>query len=64
MKAFLETTSDWSGKVTNHVYYLSDDKRKLYGFCNMDTKQVKMFKNPMGFETRYRTFVQLKKKSK
>lgn len=62
MKAFQETTKDWVGDVANHIYYLSDDKRKLYAFYNVNTGSVKTFKKPIGFDPRYRTFKELKRK--
>ena len=62
MKAFQETTKDWVGNVSNHVYYLSDDKRKMYAFYNVDNKTVTKFKKPIRFDTRYRTFKELKHK--
>lgn len=60
MKAFQETTSDWSTRVSNHIYYLSDDKSKMYAFYNVDSKTVTKFKNPIRFDTRYRKFKELK----
>ena len=60
MRAFQETTKDWSGNVTNHIYYLSSDKSKMYAFYNVDTKRITKFKNPIGFSSRYRTFKELK----
>jgi formaldehyde-activating enzyme involved in methanogenesis len=60
MKAFQETTKDWVGNVSNHIYYLSDDKRKLYAFYNVSTKKVTKLKKPIGFDPRYRTFKELK----
>lgn len=62
MKAFLETTKDWAHPVSNHIYYLSDDKRKMYAFYNIDTKTVKKFIKPIAFDPRYRTFKELKPK--
>jgi hypothetical protein len=62
MKAFQETTKDWVGNVSNHIYYLSDDKRKLYAFYNVDAGLVKKFNKPIGFDPRYRTFKELRRK--
>ena len=55
-----ETTKDWVGNVSNHIYYTTDDKMKLVAFYNVDTKKVTKFKKPIGFDTRYRTFKELK----
>jgi len=62
MRAFQETTKDWVGNVSNHIYYLTDDKSKMVAFYNVDTKQVKKFINPIRFDMRYRTFKELKHK--
>lgn len=62
MKAFQEITSDWVGNVTNHVYYLSDNKQKMFAFYNVNTKEVKKFKSPIRFDIRYRKFKELKPK--
>jgi hypothetical protein len=62
MRAFQETTKDWVGNVSNHIYYLTDDKSKMVAFYNVDTKQVKKFIKPIRFDMRYRTFKELKHK--
>jgi hypothetical protein len=62
MKAMLETTKDWTGNVSNHIYYLTNDLSKLVAFYNVDTGKVTKFKKPMGFDRRYRTFKELKHK--
>ena len=61
MKAFIETTKDWLGRVDNHVYYLTEDKSKMVAFYNVTTKKVTKFKNPIRFDRRFRTFKELKK---
>jgi hypothetical protein len=60
MRALQETTSDWSHKVSNHIYYVTDDRSKLVAFYNIDTKQVKKFSKPLPFYTKHRTFKELK----
>jgi hypothetical protein len=62
MRVFQETTKDWVGKVTNHIYYLTDDKSKMVAFYNVDTGLVKKFIKPIRFDMRYRTFKELKHK--
>jgi hypothetical protein len=62
MRAFQETTKDWVGNVSNHIYYLTDDKSKMVAFYNVDTKQIKKFIKPIRFDMRYRTFKELKHK--
>jgi hypothetical protein len=60
MKAFQETTRDWKTPVSNHIYYLTDDKQSMIAFYNVDTKVVKKFIKPIRFDTKYRTFKELK----
>lgn len=62
MRVFQETTSDWVGNVSNHIYYLSNDKSKLIAFYNVDSGKITKFKKPIGFDTRRRTFKELKQK--
>lgn len=62
MRAFQETTKDWVGNVANHIYYLTNNKEKLIAFYNVNTGEVKKFKNPIFFSMRYRTFKELKHK--
>lgn len=59
MKAFLEVT-EWDGNIPNHVYFLSDDKSKLYAYVRAGTKEVFRFKAPYGFNTRGRKFKEVK----
>jgi hypothetical protein len=60
MRVFQETTKDWVGNVTNHIYYLTDNKEKMVAFYNVNTKQIKKFIKPIRFDKRYRTFKELK----
>jgi hypothetical protein len=62
MRAFQETTKDWVGNVSNHIYYLTDNKEKMVAFYNVDTGEVKKFSQPIRFDKRYRTFKELKHK--
>ena len=62
MRVFQETTNDWVGNVTNHIYYLTDDKTKMVACYNMDTTQIKKFIKPIRFDMRYRKFKELKHK--
>lgn len=62
MRVFQETTKDWVGNVTNHIYYTSDSKSKIYAFYNTVTGEIKKFKNPIRWDMRYRTFKELKHK--
>ena len=63
MVVFRETTSDWAESyVKNGTYILSPDKQWLYGFipAGARAKDVKMLKNRIRFDKRYRTFVKVK----
>ena len=62
MVVFRETT-EWSeSNVKNGTYILSPDKQWMYGFipAGARAKDVKMFKNRIGFDKRHRTFVRVK----
>jgi hypothetical protein len=60
MRVFQETTKDWVGNVSNHIYYLTDNKEKMVAFYNVNTKEIKKFIKPIRFDKRYRTFKELK----
>jgi hypothetical protein len=59
MKFFKETTV-WDGTVPNHVYLLSTDKSKMYGYIRRGTDVPETFKKPYRFDTRGRQFVEVK----
>lgn len=59
MKFFQETTV-WDGNYPNHIYLLSDDKSKMYAYIRAGTNEHKVFKKPIGFDPRHRTFKDLK----
>jgi hypothetical protein len=52
----VQETTKWDGNYDNHQYILSDDKRWMYGFIRAGEKYPKLFNNPIGFDTRGRTF--------
>lgn len=63
MVVFRETTSDWSDSyIKNGTYILSPNKEWLYGYiaAGRPASTVKMLKNRIRFDTRYRTFVKVK----
>ena len=63
MVVFRETTSDWADpNIKNGTYILSPDKQWLYGYIagGKPASTVKMLKNRIRFDTRYRTFVKVK----
>jgi hypothetical protein len=57
MKILKETT-DWA--FPNHIYYLTDNKERMIAFINSTTNEHKVFKKPIRFDMRHRTFVVLK----
>lgn len=60
MKYFQEAT-DWDAgyKVPNHIYYMSDDKRKAVGYIKENTTTLIKFSQPMSIDPRGRKFVAL-----
>jgi hypothetical protein len=57
MKFYQETTV-WD--VPNHVYLLSTDKSKAYGYIRRGTEDAVVFKKPYNFDQRGRKFVEVK----
>jgi len=57
MKILKETTN-W--KFPNHTYYLNDEQDKVLGIKQEGTNEVQMFKQPLRFQKRNRTFIELK----
>lgn len=51
----LETT-EWKGDYPNHIYYLTDDKRTALAYVKKGDMELRMFKKPMPFDPRNRTF--------
>jgi hypothetical protein len=54
----LRETTDWA--FPNHIYYLDDKKENLIAFININTHEPKVFKKPIRFDMRHRTFVEVK----
>jgi hypothetical protein len=59
MKYFQEVTEWNTGSVQNHIYYLTDDKRKMVGYIKSGTKKLVKFSKPMNFDAKGRKFVVL-----
>lgn len=57
MKKFLETTNS---DYTNHTYILDDKKTKCFGYIQKGKTEAKMFLKPMRFDSRHRTFKEIK----
>jgi hypothetical protein len=63
MKYFQEVTK-WSvDYVPNHVYYLTDDKRKMVGYIPAGKRKLVKFSKPMSFDSRGRKLVALDRKA-
>jgi hypothetical protein len=60
MKFFQETTTDWASPTPNHVYLLTTDKSKMYGYIKKGTEDVTVFKKPYRFDARRRTFQEVR----
>lgn len=54
-------TTVWKESCPNHIYVLSDDKSKMYGYVKAGTLEHKTFSKALGFDARGRTFQLLKK---
>lgn len=62
MKFFQEVT-EWNvGYSPNHIYYLSDDRRKMVAYIKAGSTDLIKFRKPMDFDVRGRKFVVLNKK--
>ena len=57
---FLQETTDWGDQFPNHIYVLDDKKEKMIAFINCQTNEHKVFKKPIRFDMRHRTFVAIK----
>jgi hypothetical protein len=61
MKILQETTKD----LPAHIYFVTDDKSQLLGFIpensvDRDLNAAKLFSKPMQFNTKKRTFAEIK----
>ena len=54
----LKETTKW--EYPNHTYFVTDDKQKVLGYIKQDTTEEIMFKTPLKFDVRRRTFKELK----
>lgn len=61
MKILQETTI-WESKVPNHIYYVNDAKDMLLAMIKSSNNEPVVFKQPIKFSTRYRTFKEIKVK--
>lgn len=59
MKFYRETTQ-WENATPNHIYLLTTDKSKLYGYIKSSTQENIVLAKPIRFDARGRTFVEVK----
>lgn len=59
MDVYLETTK-WD--TPNHTYVLTQKRTRLVGYISALDGQVHKLKNPIRFDTKYRSFTQIKGK--
>lgn len=58
----VQETTVWNTSFQpNHILFLSNSKNKLYAFINSFTGEQKIFKRPIDFDPRYRTFELIRK---
>lgn len=57
----VQETTNWSTNTPNHVYFLTDNMSKMYGYSVDGIQDPFYFKNPISFDTRGRTFNTLSK---
>jgi hypothetical protein len=60
MKFYRETTGDWTSPTPNHIYLLSTDKSKMYGYIKAGTEEVTVMKSSYRFDARRRTFQEVR----
>jgi hypothetical protein len=54
---FYQETTDWGQyRTPNHIYLLSENKDKAYGYIRRGTESAEVFKTPYRFDTRGRKF--------
>ena len=57
-----ETTKWEGGLQCNHTYLMSDNMEKIFGYFKFNrSKDFMMFKKPIRFDKRYRTFKVIQK---
>jgi hypothetical protein len=59
MKFYQETTV-WDSNVPNHIYLLSTDKSKMFGYIKRGTEDAVTFKKPYRFDVRGRKFQEIR----
>ena len=57
---FYQETTDWTDTTPNHIYLLTTDKSKMYGYIKSGSRENVVFAKPMRFDARGRNFVEVK----
>lgn len=57
----LQETTEWKLPTPNHIYIFDGSSSKIAGYIKEGTKVAIKFSTPLGFDTRGRSFVEVKK---
>jgi hypothetical protein len=57
----VQETTKWSNNTPNHIYFLNDSKTKMFAYIQDGNDEQKVFKNPIDFYAKGRTFEVLRK---
>ena len=52
---FVQEVTEWKDNTPNHIYLLNDSKQKMIGYST-DGVTLKVFVDPITFDSRYRKF--------
>ena len=52
----VQEVTEWDADIQNHIYFLSDDKSKMYGYVRRGTNKPFTFSKPLGFVASRRKF--------
>ena len=52
----VQETTKWSSNTPNHIYFLNNSKTKMFAYIQEGSEEQKIFKNPIDFYAKGRTF--------
>ena len=52
----VQEITEWEDNIPNHIYFLSDDKSKMYGYVRAGTNEPMTFSKPYRFVASRRKF--------
>ena len=55
----VQEITEWEDTTLNHVYFLNDDKSKMFAYIKAGTDTVVEFSKPMGFVASRRKFLKI-----